>query len=99
VPLSRNIAVGLLSHDEEAEQLVLEREEVLEEPDHLVGGAPGLFLLVLEGLLEELRPRPPVEREDGDLEREAGRLDEDLPVVGPPVEGAPVLLRLVADLS
>ena len=63
--LVEHIAVGLpFPHDEEAEQLVLQREEVLEEPHHLVGGTLGLLLLVVEVLLEELRPRPAVDGED-----------------------------------
>ena len=58
--LVEDVAVGLtFPHDEEAEQLRLEREEVLEEAHDLVGGAPGFSLRSLNFSWKSLAPVRP----------------------------------------
>src|SRR6476646_5394497 len=91
VPLS----VAIARH-EEVQDLVLEREEVLEEPLELVGPAAAGLAEVLELVLQDLLAGAPVEDEEHDVEQEPGLLDVHLPVVGPAVDGGDVLLGLVA---
>src|SRR6476469_7663207 len=77
--VAEDVAFGLaVSGDERVQDLVLEREEILEEALQLVRAAAGQLAEVLELVLQQLLSVAAVEHEEDDVEQESGLLDVDL---------------------
>src|SRR4029077_19330194 len=94
--VGEDVPVGFaLPRDEEIQNLILEREEVLEQALKLIGPASPGLTEVLELVLQQLFAGACIEDEKNDVEQEAGLLHVDLAVIGLAVDRRDVFLRLV----
>src|SRR5262249_2860105 len=92
-----DIAVGLaLAGHEEIQDLILQREEVLEQALQVVARARAGLAKVLELVLQKLFAGVAVEDEHDDVEEKPRLLDIDLPVVGLTVDGGNIFFGLVS---
>src|ERR1017187_1267960 len=95
--IGEDVPVGFaLPGHEKIQDLILEREEILEETLKLVCPPPARLAEILELVLEDLFPGAPVDHQEDDVEHEAGLLDVDLTVIGLSIDGGLIRLRLVA---
>src|SRR5258706_4675777 len=85
-----------LARHEHVQDLIFEREQVVEQADQLVG-APSISLAeVLELVLKKFFSRPSVKDQKDDVEEETRSLDINLPKVGLSVDRRNVFLGLVS---
>src|SRR5689334_18044821 len=79
-----------VSGHEGVQDLILEREQVLEESLQLVDAALARLAEVLELVLQELLAGAAVEDQEDDVEEKPRLLDINLPVIGSSVDGGDV---------